>query len=122
MAANKKLLILPGDGIGPEVMRQVRRTIDWLGKRRAVAFEVSEALVGGAAIDKEGLPVTDATMAKGAWRPMPCCWAPSAARNGTTCPSPRSRSAACFACARIWSCSPICAPPSSSTRWPKPRR
>ena len=64
MAANKKLLILPGDGIGPEVMRQVRRTIDWLGKRRAVAFEVEEALVGGAAIDKEGLPVSDATMQK----------------------------------------------------------
>ena len=64
MAANKKLLILPGDGIGPEVMRQVRRTIDWIAKRRAVAFEVTEALVGGAAIDKEGLPVSDATMEK----------------------------------------------------------
>ncbi len=64
MAANKKLLILPGDGIGPEVMRQVRRAIDWLGKRRAVGFEVEEALVGGAAIDKEGLPVSDATMEK----------------------------------------------------------
>ncbi len=64
MAANKKLLILPGDGIGPEVMRQVRRTIDWIAKRRAVAFDVTEALVGGAAIDKEGLPVSDATMEK----------------------------------------------------------
>jgi 3-isopropylmalate dehydrogenase len=64
MAANKKLLILPGDGIGPEVMRQVRRTIDWIAKRRAIAFDVSEALVGGAAIDKEGLPVSDATMEK----------------------------------------------------------
>jgi 3-isopropylmalate dehydrogenase len=64
MAANKKLLMLPGDGIGPEVMRQVRRTIDWIAKRRAVAFEVTEALVGGAAIDKEGLPVSDATMEK----------------------------------------------------------
>jgi 3-isopropylmalate dehydrogenase len=64
MAANKKLLILPGDGIGPEVMTQVRRTIDWVGKHRAVSFEVTEALVGGAAIDKEGLPVSDATMEK----------------------------------------------------------
>jgi 3-isopropylmalate dehydrogenase len=64
MAANKKLLILPGDGIGPEVMHQVRRTIDWIAKRRAVAFEVTEALVGGAAIDKEGLPVSDVTVDK----------------------------------------------------------
>ncbi len=64
MAANKKLLILPGDGIGPEVMRQVRRTIDWIAKRRAIAFEVEEALVGGSAIDKEGMPVSDATVEK----------------------------------------------------------
>ncbi len=34
MPANKKLLLLPGDGIGPEVMREVRRVIDWMGRRR----------------------------------------------------------------------------------------
>jgi 3-isopropylmalate dehydrogenase len=62
MAANKKLLILPGDGIGPEVMRQVARSLDWLAKRRAIAFDVAEGLVGGCAIDKHGVPVTDATM------------------------------------------------------------
>ena len=33
MASNKQLLILPGDGIGPEVMREVRRVIDWMGRR-----------------------------------------------------------------------------------------
>ena len=64
MPANKKLLILPGDGIGPEVMRQVRRVIDWFDKRRAVRFEVTEGLVGGAAIDAQGVPVTDETMAR----------------------------------------------------------
>jgi 3-isopropylmalate dehydrogenase len=62
MAANKKLLILPGDGIGPEVMRQVGRSLDWLAKRRAVAFDVAEGQVGGGAIDKHGVPITDATM------------------------------------------------------------
>ncbi len=36
MAANKKLLILPGDGIGPEVKREVRRVIDWMDRRRIV--------------------------------------------------------------------------------------
>ena len=36
MPANKKLLILPGDGIGPEVMREVRRVIDWMDRRRMV--------------------------------------------------------------------------------------
>ncbi|MEL6702206.1 MAG: isocitrate/isopropylmalate family dehydrogenase, partial [Pseudomonadota bacterium] len=44
------LLILPGDGIGPEVMTEVRKVIDWLGGR-GMAFEVSEDLVGGAAYD-----------------------------------------------------------------------
>ena len=51
MAANKKLLILPGDGIGPEVMREVKRVIDWMDRRRMVTFDVTEDLVGGAAID-----------------------------------------------------------------------
>jgi 3-isopropylmalate dehydrogenase len=64
MPKNKKLLILAGDGIGPEVMRQVNRVIDWLATKRAVAFDVSEGLVGGCAIDKHGVPLTDATMAQ----------------------------------------------------------
>jgi 3-isopropylmalate dehydrogenase len=63
MSSNKNLLILPGDGIGPEVMGQVRRVIDWMDKRRAVTFDVSEDLVGGAAIDAHGTPLHDNTMA-----------------------------------------------------------
>ena len=63
MAKNKKLLILAGDGIGPEVMRQVARVLDWFAKRRALSFEVQEALVGGCSIDKHGVPITDAAMA-----------------------------------------------------------
>ncbi len=63
MAANKKLLILPGDGIGPEVMRQVRRALDWIARRRAIAFDLQEGLVGGCSYDRHGTPLTDATMA-----------------------------------------------------------
>ncbi len=58
------LLILAGDGIGPEVMTEVRKIIDWFGARRGLEFEVSEDLVGGAAYDEHGTPLTDATMAK----------------------------------------------------------
>jgi 3-isopropylmalate dehydrogenase len=64
MTANKSLLILPGDGIGPECMAEVRRVIGWMADKRAVGFEVEEDLVGGAAIDAHGAPITDATMAK----------------------------------------------------------
>ena len=63
MAGNRKLLVLPGDGIGPEVMRQVRRVVDWLAKSRSVAFEVSEGLIGGSAIDRYGTPLSEETLA-----------------------------------------------------------
>ena len=63
MASNKKVLVLPGDGIGPEVVGEVRRIVDWMDKRRHVSFDLSEGLVGGAAIDKHGIPLTDETMA-----------------------------------------------------------
>lgn len=62
MPTNKKLLILPGDGIGPEVMREVRRVIEWLDRRRAVSFDITDDLVGGAAIDARGAPITEETM------------------------------------------------------------
>ncbi|WP_343116434.1 3-isopropylmalate dehydrogenase [Ostreiculturibacter nitratireducens] len=58
------LLILPGDGIGPEVMAEVRKVIDWFGAKRGLKFNVSEDLVGGAAYDAHGTPLTDETMAK----------------------------------------------------------
>jgi 3-isopropylmalate dehydrogenase len=60
--ANKKLLILPGDGIGPEVMHQVERVIEWFDKRRVATFEVAEDLVGGAAYDAHGTPLHNDTM------------------------------------------------------------
>ena len=63
MAANKKLLMLPGDGIGPEVMKQVQTIIDWMDKRRHVSFDVTDGLVGGAAIDKHGTSLADETLA-----------------------------------------------------------
>jgi len=64
MAANKKLLILPGDGIGPEVMGEVRRVIDWMDRRRMVTFDIAEDICGGASIDARGTPITDGVMAK----------------------------------------------------------
>jgi 3-isopropylmalate dehydrogenase len=64
MSEKKTLLILAGDGIGPEVMMQVMRVVEWLDRRRSIAFNVEEGLVGGAAIDAEGAPISDVTMAR----------------------------------------------------------
>ncbi|MCY4206622.1 MAG: 3-isopropylmalate dehydrogenase [Roseovarius sp.] len=58
------ILILPGDGIGPEVMKQVRRIIEWFMEHRGLEFEISEDLVGGAAYDAHGIPLHDDTMAR----------------------------------------------------------
>ena len=61
---NPSILILPGDGIGPEVMAEVRKVITWFGDNRDLSFDVSEDLVGGAAYDAHGTPLHDDTMAK----------------------------------------------------------
>lgn len=62
--ATHKLLVLPGDGIGPEVMAEVTRLIDWIDAQGIAKFEVENGLVGGAAYDADKLPITDATMAR----------------------------------------------------------
>ncbi len=62
--SNRSLLVLPGDGIGPEAMEQVSRVIDWFGSKQSVSFDVQEDLVGGAAIDAHGIPLHDDTMAR----------------------------------------------------------
>jgi len=61
---SKSLLILAGDGIGPEVMEQVKRVITWFNAKGKVSFKVEEGLVGGCSYDAHGTPLTDATMQK----------------------------------------------------------
>jgi 3-isopropylmalate dehydrogenase len=61
--ARFRLLLLPGDGIGPEVMAETARVIAWFADRRGIDFDIAEDLVGGAAYDVHGTPLADATMA-----------------------------------------------------------
>jgi len=62
--ATHKLLLLPGDGIGAEVMAEVKKLIDWMNAHGLGTFETDEGLVGGSCYDAHGVAVTDATMAK----------------------------------------------------------
>lgn len=64
MPANKKLLLLPGDGIGPEVMREVTGILEWLDRKHIASFDMSEGLVGGASIDATGEPITADVVAR----------------------------------------------------------
>jgi 3-isopropylmalate dehydrogenase len=58
-----KLLLLPGDGIGPEVMREVEKVVAWL-RGNGIGFETETDLVGGSAYDAHKVAITDAAMAR----------------------------------------------------------
>ncbi|GBD41408.1 3-isopropylmalate dehydrogenase [bacterium HR39] len=63
MSGERRILFLPGDGIGPEIMAQVRRLIDWFDER-GYGFVVEEGEVGGTAYERHGTPLPDAVLAK----------------------------------------------------------
>jgi 3-isopropylmalate dehydrogenase len=60
----KTLLLLPGDGIGPEVMAEVERLIAWFNAHAGTKFEIDRDVVGGASYDRHGLPITETAMKK----------------------------------------------------------
>jgi 3-isopropylmalate dehydrogenase len=62
--ATYRLLLLPGDGIGPEVMAEVKRLIDWLNSKGIAKFETEQGLVGGSAYDAHKVSISEDTMAK----------------------------------------------------------
>jgi 3-isopropylmalate dehydrogenase len=59
---SKNILMLPGDGIGPEIVTQAQRVLEKLNKDLSLDLTLSSALVGGAAIDATGVPLPDATL------------------------------------------------------------
>lgn len=59
-----KILLLPGDGIGPEVTEQAVKVIQKLAQKYHLVFEMESALIGGASIDHHGVPMTEETLKK----------------------------------------------------------
>ena len=55
----RKFLLLPGDGIGPEVIEEVKKIINWFNKNKSLDFEIEEEMIGGASYEKHGTPITD---------------------------------------------------------------
>ncbi|MGH0001878.1 3-isopropylmalate dehydrogenase [Pseudovibrio ascidiaceicola] len=62
--ASNKLLLLPGDGIGPEIMEEVKKVIAWLNEQGEDTYEYDEGLVGGSAYDAHGVSISEEDMAK----------------------------------------------------------
>ncbi len=60
--ATQKLLLLPGDGIGPEVMTEVQKLVAWMNKTGMGSFETESDLVGGSAYDAHKVAITDGAM------------------------------------------------------------
>ena len=60
--ASFKLLLLPGDGIGPEVVQEVEKILAFVDRQGIAGITTERALVGGSAYDAEGKPVSDATV------------------------------------------------------------
>jgi len=59
-----KLLVLPGNGVGPEVVLQFRRIMDWFSMHRALPLNIDEAIIGGASIDQYGVPIRSEVLQK----------------------------------------------------------
>lgn len=57
------ITMLPGDGIGPEIMREVRRIMAWVEETHGVTFNVADGLIGGCAYEADGVPLSDETLA-----------------------------------------------------------
>ena len=55
----RKILLLPGDGVGPEVVGEVKKIIKWFNEKKSLDFEIDEDLIGGASIDANKIPITD---------------------------------------------------------------
>ena len=56
---SRKILLLPGDGIGPEVVKEVKKILEWFNKNKSLDFSFEEELIGGASIDANKIPITD---------------------------------------------------------------
>jgi len=58
-AKKRNILLLPGDGVGPEVVSEVKKIIQWLNKKKSLDFKTEEGLVGGASYEKNNTSITD---------------------------------------------------------------
>ena len=60
----RNLFLLPGDGIGPEIMIEVKKLIDWMNTEQEAGFAIDEGLVGGSAYDAHGVAISNRDMEK----------------------------------------------------------
>ena len=103
-----KICLLPGDGIGVEIVDAAVEVLDAAAKKFGFEIEYDKQLIGGYAIDATGVPLPEATIAS-ARLPTLCCSALSADRNGIMLLRISVRKKACLVSAKLWACTATCA-------------
>jgi hypothetical protein len=117
MSKNYHIAVLPGDGIGPEVMAQALKVLEAVRSRFAMKITTSHYDVGGIAIDNHGTPLPKATV-EGCENADAVLFGSVAARNGNTCRRQSNLSAArCCRCVSISNCSATCVRRSCIRVW-----
>lgn len=59
---NYRIGVIPGDGIGPEIVKEAQKVLDRAAEKFGFTLEYTELLMGGASIDVNGVPLTDETI------------------------------------------------------------
>ena len=117
-----KLFLLPGDGIGPEVMKEAEAVIAWFNGQGIARFEIERGLVGGAAYDAHGKAISEADMATAMAADAVLFGAVGGPKMGQGSLRRRARKRAFCGCARISASSPICGRRSAIRHSPMPPR
>ena len=119
--ASRTLLLLPGDGIGPEAMGEVKKLIAVMNAELDGNFTLDEGLVGGSAYDAHGQAISEADMAK-AMAADAVLFGAVGGPKWDKVPYEVRPEAGLLGCARTWRCSPISGRRSATRRSPPPRR
>ena len=107
----KKIALIKGDGIGPEIVDQAVRVLDKICEKYGHTFHYQRVLMGGESIDATGLPLTDQALAD-AKASDAVLLGSVGGPSGTTSPDTFARKRACSKSARDWGCLPTFVPPT----------
>jgi 3-isopropylmalate dehydrogenase len=119
---SKKILVLAGDGIGPEIVAQAVKVLKALQADGTIDVSLQDGLVGGAAYDATGHPLPEETLEAARASDAVLLGAVGGPKWDRLPIARRPEKGACWVCARGSVYSPICARRSSIPSWPTPPR
>jgi 3-isopropylmalate dehydrogenase len=110
MTSAFRITLLPGDGIGPEIMAVAVDVLKAIGQQMDLTFDFQEALIGGAAIDATGSPLPEETL-ETCKQSDAVLLAAIGGYKWDNLPRPSARKRACWGCGLAWNSLPTCVRP-----------